>query len=83
MNETNIIPSHFSQDVQEAMIFENPHTPYSMEVLRIRFEQLLTGITRNINEVENQVSFENLISQYFKVLYPECEFSQVYKISHK
>lgn len=40
------------------MIFENPHTSYSMEVLRIRFEQLLTGITRNINEVENQVSLD-------------------------
>lgn len=41
--------------VQEAMIFENPHTPYTMEILRIRFEQLLTGCTRNINEVENQI----------------------------
>ena len=37
------------------MIFENPHTQFSMEVIRIRFEQLLTGITRTINEVENQV----------------------------
>ena len=37
------------------MIFENPHTPYTMEVIRIMFEQLLTGVTRNINEVENQV----------------------------
>jgi len=41
--------------VQEAMIFENPHTPFSMEIIRIRFEQLLTGSTRNINEVENQI----------------------------
>jgi len=41
--------------VQEAMIFENTHTPFTMEVLRIRFEQLLTGCTRNINEVENQI----------------------------
>ena len=41
--------------VQEAMIFENPHTPYTMEIIRIRFEQLLTGSTRNINEVENQI----------------------------
>lgn len=47
--------------VQEAMIFENPHTPYSMEVLRIRFEQLLTGITRNINEVENQILMRDSI----------------------
>jgi len=41
--------------VQEAMIFENPHTPLTMEIIRIRFEQLLTGCTRNINEVENQI----------------------------
>jgi len=50
-----------NHDVQEAMIFENPHTPYSMEVLRIRFEQLLTGITRNINEVENQILMRDSI----------------------
>ena len=37
------------------MIFENPHTPLTMEIVRIRFEQLLTGIVRNVNEVENQV----------------------------
>lgn len=41
--------------VQEAMIFENLHTPYTMEIIRIRFEQLLTGSARNINEVENQI----------------------------
>lgn len=50
-----------NHSVQEAMIFENPHTPYSMEVLRIRFEQLLTGITRNINEVENQILMRDSI----------------------
>jgi len=50
-----------NNSVQEAMIFENPHTPYSMEVLRIRFEQLLTGITRNINEVENQILMRDSI----------------------
>lgn len=32
-----------------------------MEVLRIRFEQLLTGITRNINEVENQILMRDSI----------------------
>ena len=57
------------QAVQEAMIFENPHTPYSMEVLRIRFEQLLTGITRNINEVENQVSEEIPLSLCYGTQY--------------
>lgn len=50
-----------NHSVQEAMIFENPHTSYSMEVLRIRFEQLLTGITRNINEVENQILMRDSI----------------------
>lgn len=43
------------QDVQEAMIFENPHTEYTMEALRVNWEQLLTAIARNINEIENQI----------------------------
>lgn len=46
---------HINQLVQEAMIFENPHTSYTMEALRIRWEQLLTAIARNINEIENQI----------------------------
>lgn len=50
-----------NKSVQEAMIFENPHTPYTMEVIRIRFEQLLTGIQRNINEVENQILLRDSI----------------------
>lgn len=44
-----------NQGVQQALIFENPHTQYSMEVLRVGWEQLLTGIARNINAVENQI----------------------------
>lgn len=43
------------QDVQEALIFENPHTEFTMEALRVNWEQLLTAIARNINEVENQI----------------------------
>ncbi|KAJ7373413.1 hypothetical protein OS493_013006 [Desmophyllum pertusum] len=43
------------QDVQEALIFENPHTEYTMEALRVNWEQLLTAIARNMNEVENQI----------------------------
>lgn len=43
------------QDVQEALIFENPHTEYTMEALRVNWEQLLTAIARNINEIENQI----------------------------
>ena len=41
--------------MQEAMIFENRHTPYTMETLRVGWEQLLTSVARSINEVENQI----------------------------
>ncbi|XP_067939162.1 alpha-actinin-like isoform X1 [Watersipora subatra] len=44
-----------NQEVQEAMIFENRHTSYTMETLRVGWEQLLTSIARCINEVENQI----------------------------
>lgn len=43
------------QAVQEGMIFENRYTAYTMETLRVGWEQLLTSINRNINEVENQI----------------------------
>lgn len=43
------------QQVQEQMIFENPYTEYTMETLRVSWEQLLTAIRRHINEVENQI----------------------------
>jgi len=43
------------QAIQEAMIFENQYTQYTMEALRIGWEHLLTSINRNINEVENQI----------------------------
>lgn len=43
------------QVIQEAMIFENAYTQYTMETLRVGWEQLLTSIHRNINEVENQI----------------------------
>ena len=46
---------HYNQEVQEAMIFENRHTGYTMETLRVGWEQLLTSVARNINELENQV----------------------------
>ncbi|XP_071079754.1 alpha-actinin, sarcomeric-like isoform X2 [Haliotis cracherodii] len=44
-----------NMEVQEAMIFENRYTQYSMETLRVGWEQLLTAIARNSNEVENQI----------------------------
>jgi len=43
------------QAVQEGMIFENRYTQYTMETLRVGWEQLLTSINRTINEVENQI----------------------------
>ncbi|KAL3873104.1 hypothetical protein ACJMK2_036261 [Sinanodonta woodiana] len=45
----------YNQEVQESMIFENRYTHYTMETLRVGWEQLLTAIARNINEVENQI----------------------------
>jgi Ca2+-binding EF-hand superfamily protein len=45
----------FNQEVQESMIFENRYTQYTMETLRVGWEQLLTAIARNLNEVENQI----------------------------
>lgn len=43
------------QAVQEGMIFENRYTQFTMETLRVGWEQLLTSINRNINEVDNQI----------------------------
>lgn len=43
------------QEVQGQMIFENRYTQYTMETLRVGWEQLLTSIHRNVNEVENQI----------------------------
>uniref|UniRef100_A0A8C7ZJL3 Actinin alpha 3a n=1 Tax=Oryzias sinensis TaxID=183150 RepID=A0A8C7ZJL3_9TELE len=40
---------------QESLIFDNKHTNYSMEHVRVGWEQLLTTIARTINEVENQI----------------------------
>merc|ERR1712142_1351427 len=45
----------YHQLVQEAMIFENRYTQYTMETLRVGWEQLLTSVARNVNEVENQI----------------------------
>ncbi|XP_029340254.1 alpha-actinin-1 [Mus caroli] len=43
------------QLIQEALIFDNKHTNYNMEHIRVGWEQLLTTIARTINEVENQI----------------------------
>uniref|UniRef100_A0A665X3W5 Actinin alpha 3b n=1 Tax=Echeneis naucrates TaxID=173247 RepID=A0A665X3W5_ECHNA len=55
--------SHVSVDIlegdhqlsQESLIFDNKHTNYTMEHIRVGWEQLLTTIARTINEVENQI----------------------------
>ncbi|XP_062502461.1 alpha-actinin-like [Corticium candelabrum] len=44
-----------NQAVQEALIFDNPHTSYSMETIRASYEQLVASISRNLNAVENQI----------------------------
>ncbi|XP_054758488.1 alpha-actinin-like isoform X1 [Lytechinus pictus] len=44
-----------NKSVQEALIFENPHTQYTMETIRVGWEQLLTAIKRYINEIENNI----------------------------
>lgn len=45
----------FNQDLQENYIFENRFTNYTMETLRVGWEQLLTSINKTINEIENQI----------------------------
>lgn len=44
-----------NQSLQEEMIFDNVHTPFAMESLRVGWEQLLTTIRRSANEVDNQI----------------------------
>lgn len=41
--------------MQEAMVFDNSYTAYTMETLRVGWEQLRTSVTKSINEVENQI----------------------------
>ncbi|TGZ68819.1 hypothetical protein CRM22_004078 [Opisthorchis felineus] len=43
------------QLVQEARITYNPHTRYTMDTLRIGWEQLRTNLKRAQNEIENQI----------------------------
>ncbi|XP_062383089.1 alpha-actinin-2-like [Sardina pilchardus] len=43
------------QHIQEFLIFDNKHTNYSMEHIRVGWEVLLTTIARTINEVETQI----------------------------
>uniref|UniRef100_A0A8D0HJB2 Actinin alpha 2 n=1 Tax=Sphenodon punctatus TaxID=8508 RepID=A0A8D0HJB2_SPHPU len=43
------------QVIQEALVFDNKHTNYTMEHIRVGWELLLTTIARTINEIENQI----------------------------
>ncbi|XP_054440705.1 alpha-actinin-2 [Pteronotus mesoamericanus] len=43
------------QLIQEALVFDNRHTNYTMEHIRVGWELLLTTIARTINEVETQI----------------------------
>uniref|UniRef100_A0A8C5BS45 Actinin, alpha 2b n=1 Tax=Gadus morhua TaxID=8049 RepID=A0A8C5BS45_GADMO len=43
------------QLIQESLVFDNKHTNYTMEHIRVGWEQLLTTVARTINEIETQV----------------------------
>ena len=47
-----------NQQIQESFVFENRYTQYTMETLRVGWEQLVTSVNRTINEVENQARNE-------------------------
>ncbi|XP_065832776.1 alpha-actinin-like [Oscarella lobularis] len=44
-----------NQQVQEALVFDNPHTEFTMDTIRVGYEQLLAAIGRNVNDIENQI----------------------------
>ncbi|VEL22853.1 unnamed protein product [Protopolystoma xenopodis] len=41
--------------LQEAFVFENPYTAFTMETLRVAWEQLISSIRYACNEFENQI----------------------------
>ncbi|XP_052009277.1 alpha-actinin-2-like isoform X2 [Xyrauchen texanus] len=43
------------QLIQGSLIFDNKHTSYTMEHIRVGWELLLTTIARTINEIETQI----------------------------
>ncbi|KAM4048322.1 alpha-actinin-4-like [Anomaloglossus baeobatrachus] len=46
---------HQHQLIQEALIFDNKHTNYTMEPNCVGWEHLLTTIARTMNEMQNQI----------------------------
>ena len=41
--------------MEAALVFDNPHTQYTMEALRASWSQLMAAVQRAINEMENQI----------------------------
>lgn len=44
-----------NQAVEAALVFDNPHSEYTMEGLRASWGQLISAISRALNETENQI----------------------------
>lgn len=49
----------YNQELQENYIFENQYTHFTMETLRVGWENLVTSINRFVNEFENQKLTQN------------------------
>ena len=63
------------QEIQEALVFDNPHTNYSMEHIHVGMEHLRTTIARTINEIENQVrNFIYLVSSRIEFFFARFYF---------
>ena len=41
--------------MEAALIFDNPHSQYTMEGLRASWGQMIAAINRALNETENQI----------------------------
>ncbi len=41
--------------MEAALIFDNPHSEYTMEALRGSWGQMISAISRALNETENQI----------------------------
>ncbi|CAH8491629.1 unnamed protein product [Heterobilharzia americana] len=46
---------HVNQALEDAYVFENPYTVYSMPTLRVAWEQLFTLLHYSANEIDNQI----------------------------
>lgn len=41
--------------MEAALVFDNPHSEYTMEALRASWGQMVSAINRALNETENQI----------------------------